>query len=368
MLGDADLAHPAERALGTIYPAHRAVLTASGTAALALAIRGSHGGAADAARVALPAYCCPDLGSAALQVGASIALYDVDPSTLEPDLDSVRVVLAQGATHLVVAHLYGRIVDLKPVHDLVTQYGAVLIEDAAQHASGTLHGVRGGGMARWAVLSFGRGKGLNAGGGGALLSPLSEAPPPRLARPSRARGWRDLATTMLTQLLSHPAVYALPRAIPGLGVGDTVFHVLHDVSGASNATCALLPSVLQQEAHHLVHRRAAAVAYREMLSDRPALHFAPAADDAHQGALRYPIRLATTVPDAVERLGIVRSYPRTLAAYSQISAALVKEQAACPGAEALARTVYTLPTHSRIDAPIRGRVIDAVRSLTRCGE
>src|SRR5215469_13123914 len=106
-------------------------LTDSGTSALVIALRATirQGGT-----VALPAYGCVDLIAAAIRAGVRVRLYDVDPSTLGPDLDSVRQVLARGVEALVVTHLYGYPVDLAAVRALTDGAGVLLIEDAAQHA------------------------------------------------------------------------------------------------------------------------------------------------------------------------------------------------------------------------------------------
>ena len=69
------------------YGATDALLTDSGTSALILALRKMlpRGGT-----VAYPAYACIDLTAAAVATGVRVRLYDLDPTTMSPDLDSVR--------------------------------------------------------------------------------------------------------------------------------------------------------------------------------------------------------------------------------------------------------------------------------------
>src|SRR5688500_14956169 len=73
--------------LSAAFDAREAVLTDSGTSALVLALRSV---APAGGEVAFPAYGCIDLIAAAVRAGVRVALYDVDPETLSPDLDSVR--------------------------------------------------------------------------------------------------------------------------------------------------------------------------------------------------------------------------------------------------------------------------------------
>ncbi|HEX6062963.1 MAG TPA: DegT/DnrJ/EryC1/StrS family aminotransferase, partial [Longimicrobiales bacterium] len=86
------------------------VLTDSGTTALTLAIKAvvPAGGV-----VALPAWGCYDLATAAVGAGARVVLYDVEPATLTPDLASLQRALAYGARAVVVAHFYGVPVDME---------------------------------------------------------------------------------------------------------------------------------------------------------------------------------------------------------------------------------------------------------------
>src|SRR5262249_50536314 len=119
--------------LADAYSASHVALTASGTQALELALRAGRWRAGSEAWsiVALPAFACFDVATAAVGSGLSIALYDVDPNTLSPDLDSLRATLASGVRVVVAAHLYGYPVDWQALQECVSPFGAVLIEDAA---------------------------------------------------------------------------------------------------------------------------------------------------------------------------------------------------------------------------------------------
>src|SRR5207237_8893759 len=141
-------------------------LTGSGTTALTAALIGVLKDRPGA--VALPAYGCYDLATAADGANAPVLLYDLDPHTLAPDLPQLRDALRQGASAVVVVHFYGHPVDLGEVKRLAAERGALVIEDAAQAAGAKLDGRPVGTQSSLAVLSFGRGKGLTGGSGGAL--------------------------------------------------------------------------------------------------------------------------------------------------------------------------------------------------------
>ncbi len=366
---DAGLHDAATAHLARAYPGQRLRLTASGTHALSLAIALSVP-AGSRLTVALPAFACPDLGTAAIGAGADIVLYDVNPHTLEPDLDSLMTALAQGCTHVVVAHFFGRLVDLAPLQPLVKTAGAVLIEDAAQHAGATLHGRRGGAHADWGVLSFGRGKGLNAGGGGALLvreaaaqaagvaERLAAAP---LAVPSVSHAMADLLRAAAAEWLAHPLLYRLPSSLPGLQLGETVYHPPVPPAGCSGTQAALLAVALRDEPAALRERQTAEAWYRDMLRDRPALLFEMPPNHASSGALRFPVRLDPAIGRLLAPYGVARSYPRTLDAYPPIRAAMAGEAPPLPGARELAACTHTLPTHHLLSPAVRERLVRELR-------
>src|SRR5437762_3027348 len=94
------------------YDASDALLTDSGTSALVLALLavGPPGGT-----VAYPDSGCIDLTAGAVRAGIHVRLYDLDPTTLSPDLDSVGRVISRGVDAIVVAHLYGYPADVEAV-------------------------------------------------------------------------------------------------------------------------------------------------------------------------------------------------------------------------------------------------------------
>ena len=363
-----DRGHQEERALavlGSRFPGRSITLTDSGTSALSLAISASAVmKPARAPLVALPAYGCPDLGTAAVGAGAHVVLYDLDPGTLQPDFDSVGDALAAGATHVVIAHLYGRAADVGTARLLAAATGAIVIEDAAQGADAFWGGVSAGNLADWSILSLGRGKGYNAGGGGILLGPTEQAGrvlPDDAGVPTWRRELRHSATAMLTQWLSHPALYGIPAGMPALGLGDTRYHPPSPPTRITRGALSLLGSALQQSARAAEARRRREQQYRNALHACPGVQLPVPHPSSVSGALRVPVLVEPSRAAPLHHLGVVRSYPRTLEAYPEI-ATRVSDLRSMPGARQLAALMHTLPTHQQV----RARDIDRiVQTLTR---
>ena len=356
---------------GECFGGRRVLLTDSCTGALTLALR--HTGSANAAPlVALPAYACPDVATAAIGAGGRIALYDIDPHSLSPDWDSVLRCLMAGATHLVVAHLFGRVVDVSIASDLAKRYGAVLVEDAAQGAGGSRNGIPAGKLAGISVLSFGRGKGLNSGGGGALSvtsgdwEPFRTEFPQNIPMPGQRAALAALARVAVVQWLSQPWIYAWPSRIPTLAIGQTVYREPQPVRAPDAATRVLITEALELSSTLLPTRQEAEAWYYRELIEWPDILITAPADGERSGALRFPIRIAPEMAAALRRFGAARSYPRTLRDYPEIAPHLTGISNTCAGAQELARNLHTLPTHGLMQERDRRELVHAlVRTITR---
>ena len=344
-----------DQALRAHYAPHGLLLTDSGTSALALALQ-----LAVAERpgpVALPAYCCYDVATAVDAAGVPFLLYDLDPATLGPDEASLRAALAAGAGTVVVAHLYGVPVDVPAVEALVRSAGAVLIEDAAQGAGASVGGRPAGTLGRYGILSFGRGKGVTGGRGGALLANAPDAAIRVAEVNTLERAPRDFLRDLIALLaqwaLARPALYGIPLAVPWLRLGETVYRsptppkaVPAFVLGVLGRTWALAGAEAETRRRHA--RR-----LLECFSSGGALRRVAVPQCAESGYLRLPGLVAESAMPPVRRadvraLGIWPGYPASLADLRGFGERCRNRGDALPGARALAASLVTLPTHSRL--------------------
>ena len=341
-----DSSEQVRNALATEFNAADVLLTDSGTSALVLALRMF----AQAGRpVAMPAYACVDLIAAARRAGVRVRMFDVDPHTLSPDMDSLQRVLASGVGAIVVAHLYGFPANMTAVMKMAREAGIPVIEDAAQHAGATVAGKPAGSFGDVTVLSFGRGKGTTSGRGGALLRNGSgdsgfAMQPTELARSSSAS---VLATTAATWLLGRPSIYGIPAAIPALHLGETVYHEAGEPRAMSPASVALLARTLGEMHHATRERQANALILRDAAEQSRNLETVRAIETGESGYLRFPVLLRENPRDN-DALGIARGYPRPLSLEPEMQQCLVASSEPLHGAHELARRLVTLPTHHMV--------------------
>lgn len=334
------------------FGSRRVALTDSGTSALVLALRLA---APSGGVVGFPGYACVDLAAAARFVGIRVRLYDIDPTTLSPDLDSVHRMLKRGVDAMVVAHLFGYAADVASVRELASLAGVTVIEDAAQGAGGSLHERRLGSLGEFSILSFGRGKGLCASGGGALLA-MRDVGEERwaacladLERSAPVRGWSGLAKGAIQWALGRPAMYAIPSMLPWLHLGEMVYHPASEPRAMSLASSSLISSAFALEESDIEARRLNAAALDGMAVEAPRIERIVPIPGSAPGYLRYPVLDLSGRREPRAAFGVVKPYPRTLAEQRELRPVLAENEPATPGASMLRSSLFTLPTHSHVD-------------------
>ena len=341
------------------FGASDALLTDSGTSALILAYRAlvPPGGT-----IAYPGYGCIDLSAAAVRAGVRVRLYDLDPKTLSPDLDSVKHVIERGVDAIVVTHLYGYPADIVAVQDLAAMHGVPVIEDAAQGAGGTLRGARLGSLSDIAILSFGRGKGTTAGSGGAVLvrtPALCEwARQTRRGFGVAARGGHEVVALAAQWLLGDPLTYRLPASIPALRLGEMVYRPAREPRTMTAAAAAILLVALRLDEQEIRHRRARASDILSLVGEtKRVLPICSVAGGA-SGFLRLAVLACSGTVPTNAALGAVRGYPMTLEEHPQLQPMLASKERSGKGAEMLRDRLFTLPTHSRVASSDLARLRD----------
>lgn len=334
-------------ALARRFGATRVMLTDSGTSALVLALRLTAG---SGGTVAYPAYGCVDLAAAAEFANVRVRLYDLDPETLSPDLDSVAAAIGRGVDAILVAHLYGFPADVPAVAAMASKAGIPVIEDAAQGAAGRLGATLLGGFGPFTVLSFGRGKGLTGGKGGALLAigeDAASALDSVALNGRRSRGIAELAAAGAQWALGRPALYGIPMSIPALKLGEMVYHPAHEPERLGASAAAMVLTALADADAAAARRRSRA---DEILrDDAGGAGIITTISGGTSGMLRLPIRLTINGPHPV-RLGVTRGYPQTLFEQVPLRPLLAENEHEHPGATTLRRLLHTIPVHDFITA------------------
>ncbi|HTK56515.1 MAG TPA: DegT/DnrJ/EryC1/StrS family aminotransferase [Gemmatimonadales bacterium] len=357
------------------YGADHLLLTDSGTDALQVAIRAAVECVSHPVTVAIPAYSCFDVATAAVGAGAAISCYDIDPRSLGPDLTSLERCLAEGARVIVVAPLFGVPVEWERIAFLAERYRAVLIEDAAQGLGAMWKGRRLGSFGALSVLSFGRGKGWTGGSGGAVLwrapAPWSEKLT-LLGRRSMGEELIGLGAAFTQWAFGRPGWFGVPASVPALHVGETRYHAPRVARPMRRAAATLLLRTRNAALLECERRRATGEWMTRALPFAHDIQRIEPPAGGIAGWLRFPLLFTGGWEGfddqrAARRAGLAAGYPRILPALPAVAAQMSERsrQAQWPGAELLVRRLVTLPTHSLLTPGDHARLVGLVDRYAR---
>ncbi|MDB5047972.1 MAG: DegT/DnrJ/EryC1/StrS aminotransferase [Fibrobacteres bacterium] len=334
------------------YPADRILFTASGASALYVALRGLAALRPNLRAVAVPAWCCPSVPQCVIQAGLEPVLVDLDPATLGYDAASLSEASGQGLLAVILVHFFG-LPQPMPAGDWKD---TSFLRDCAQDFDHR----RDPEDASPCFYSFGRGKALNAGHGGALClpgpGPLLEACRSALESLPRSRE-RTLPKALAINLLSQPRLFWALSRMPFLGLGTTVWKapiaMESMAAGFHPLGAACLEAYLQRRDF-----------YRKLIGKYRALIQACDGDSircptAPQAGLPTRFALLARDPDLCDALykganarfgGVTRMYPEILPGLPGAPAGFGAGRE-FPGASRVAKEILTLP----VTAELMGR-------------
>jgi dTDP-4-amino-4,6-dideoxygalactose transaminase len=158
-----------ETAFAAACGARCAIGVASGTDAIALALRALNIGRND--DVLVPAMTAAFTALAVVAAGARPVFVDVDARTLTIDADACTGAITPRTRAIVPVHLYGQPADMDAVRRIAERHSLAIVEDCCQAHLATEHGVPVGTRSDAAAFSFYPTKNLGClGDGGAVTT------------------------------------------------------------------------------------------------------------------------------------------------------------------------------------------------------
>lgn len=119
--------------------------------------------------VILPSYTFVSTASAFLRTGARLVFCEVDPQTMNVDLQDIARRITTRTKAIVVVHYAGIGVDVESLLRLIGNRKIVVIEDAAQGLGGKKNGRWLGTLGTFGAFSFHETKNIHCGLGGAIF-------------------------------------------------------------------------------------------------------------------------------------------------------------------------------------------------------
>lgn len=271
--------------LGPLFPGKVLHWVDSGTSALALALLDIQARFPEhsSPEVIIPAYCCPDLVSAALHAGFTPVLADLAPDSCHFNLKELSRSVTDRTLAVIAINFLGLPPPLAAIRAVLKRQKQVaLIADCAQWFPEEEKPVAID--ADYLTFSFGRGKAVNLLGGGLVVAPGAVTPNYLTAPPSWLQAWTYAAKCATYNLLLHPLLYQLLDRNPLLNLGKTRYHALETLASMPPWQQAKLKGNLES---YWNHKRSAERAYRETLDCVNDL--APLLRQSSHKLLRYPL-------------------------------------------------------------------------------
>jgi perosamine synthetase len=346
----ARLLYPVTRDFRPVFSRHsgcpedRILYAGSGTAALFLALLGLKRSRPGRNTVILPAWCCPSVPAAILRAGLRPVPADLDPGTFAYSPGALRAAVSESTLTILLIHFFA----IPPPRPELPNPPPFFLRDCAQdfdfraaHEPDCL-----------SFYSFGRGKSLNAGHGGALCLPgdpaLRDSCREILETFPGAPG-SPLPKALILCAFSHPLLFGIVSALPFLSIGKTVWEYPPRLTRVHPGFFRWAGACFEAlESHRQAYARLIRK-YVAALSEIPGVSL-PFADYA---ADRLPVRFPVLVPDPArrERLrrrlnrrfgGVTGQYPDILERLPGVPPEFPRG-GSFPGCEKIAREILTLP-------------------------
>jgi perosamine synthetase len=167
-LNEGDVTAAFERRIASLFDAKHGVATTSGTTAIFLALAALGVGGGD--EVIVPDVTFIATANAVRLTGATPVLVDVDPRTLNIDVEGARLAITAKTKAIVPVHVSGRAADMPAIVALARQHGLAVVEDAAEALLSRSKGRALGTFGIAGCLSFSPNKTITTGQGGMVLT------------------------------------------------------------------------------------------------------------------------------------------------------------------------------------------------------
>ena len=381
-------------------------LVSSGKAAFTLILLALKELFPDRDEVLIPAFTCYSVPSSVVRAGLRIRLCDLRPDSLDFDFarlstmlskappaqtearpagrasgsavdtrdaagssrDSIKRVLA-----VVPTHLFGYPADVTRLRRLNRDPGVTIVEDAAQAMGETREERKVGTLGDVSFFSLGRGKAFSVVEGGVVLTNRDEIAEGlnRFVTQLPSYGLLPLLKVIFKaaalMVLLNPRLFWVPRSMPFLKLGETLFEPHFPILRMSSFQAGLAKN-WRGRLEKLRDVRKKNVNRWITVLEASRTHGSNFLRSRSLGLLRFPLRVSDRKKkesllreSARMGLGIMPVYPTSINAIPELRGKI--EGGAFPVAESCARELVTLPTHGYLtedDAMELSRLISRV--------
>jgi perosamine synthetase len=366
-----------QHSISTEFNKKHCFLVSSGKAAITLTLRALSEISPDRNEVIIPVFNCYSVPSAIIRAGLIVHPCDIDPLTLQLQEEALLSILKSSAKILAIipTHLFGLPANTDHIRELSKSTGITIIEDAAQAMGSKYKGKFLGTEGDVGIFSLARGKALSAGEGGIILTDSDILAEKVYEQMSIIPGYSSLQLLNLAvqsialTLLIHPMFFWIPKMMPFLKLGETIFDPDFPIRKFSGFQAGLMKNWKSKLNKFIKERLKRTALYSNLLSHSKNIWILP---NKWQGDspsyIRFPIIIRKEMDvlkilkeSELHGLGISKSYPDTIDSINQISLHKIS-----PSINALnvTRTLLTLPCHSFVSNKDIIKIVEVIKLIS----
>jgi len=350
------------------------LLVSSGKAGLVMILEALHSLHPDRDEVVLPAFTCYSVPAAVKKAGLKIRLCDTGKGTLDYDKMHLAEIIgtnqqAKKILCVLVTHLFGCPADFDGIKAIVGNT-IPLVEDAAQAMGEEKNSKKLGTQGDVGFFSLGRGKALSTMDGGLVITNQDDIGyelirlSKKMDRFTVSDKFKLAVKTIFTTLMQHPAVFWLPKSIPFLRLGKTIYEEDFPMCSMSSFQISLMHNWRKRLQRHQKARR-------ENINFWQAVSLQNSFFMCKEKKSVNLVRLPVLISSAEDRdkfcraskekgCGIMPTYPTAINDIPQISGEFAGQL--FPNAQYLAEHLLTLPVHEYVRDSDRTKILDILNS------
>lgn len=361
------------------FQADYCFLLSSGKAALTLILQTLKTVNPERDEVLIPAFTCYSVPSAIVRAGLKVRLADIDPHTLDYDFDALRASLEDNGRILAAlsTHLFGLPASVTKLRQALADTKVTVIEDAAQAMGGVAGSKYLGTLGDVGFFSLGRGKAFTTVEGGVIVTrsaeladSIHEKVQESAVKVERGAVVTLAAYTLALSIFTHPSLFWLPKSIPALKLGETIYNPQFPIKQFSSFQAGLARN-WKKDLAILQEKRDQNVQYwKRTLSRYSWMQSIPESRETLPAfpLIRFPVQIQKLFLRAKllkisekKGLGIMPAYPGTIDAIDGLkNSGLKNEPEAFPGAKTCAEQLVTFPVHGFVSSRDRQKIVAAL--------
>jgi perosamine synthetase len=348
-------------------------LLSSGKAALSIILQALKQIFPDRNEVIIPTFTCYSVPSAIVRAGLKVRLCDVNPETLDFNFTELRKITRAENKFLAIVcpHLFGLPANIAKVRGILADPQIAVIEDAAQAMGGVVNNRHIGTIGDIGFFSLGRGKAFSAVAGGIIITnskKISEKIEHGIHEhgvQSVANNAKLIAYALALSVLTKPSLFWLPKMMPGLKLGETIYDPQFPMKQFSPFQAGMARNWRRRIIVFQAKRKQNVFYWRNVLRRFPWLQPIPIRNESLGETfplLRFPVLVKTSsLRDALlkvsERcgLGIMITYPGSIDKIEELEFEYKGE--VFPGAKECVDRLITFPVHGFVSPKDRLRIL-----------